>query len=930
MSEYMDNQLEYERKVERFIMIVYTLYSAVLIYITSQKNWGIWAFAIYMGGLAVTWSIVLTKSKTFKFRAFVVTSMMQLGLITYSVISKEFFVSLSVMIALICLAGLYEIPNLISICVVSYTFLLIYHMLIQKDILWDDSIDNSLMVLRIMSVYFAAYAIFYLVYNQKEGRKRQMQAIEELKEAERSRDDFLANVSHELRTPINTINGMSEMVLAEENLPFQVRQNVANIQNSGRNLLSVVSDILDFSELQNGNVEIAEESYHISSTIHDIVNMIMARRNEKQLRFVVDCDPQLPSILIGDEQKIRRVIMKLLDNSFKFTNVGCVRLEVSGRREYYGLNLNIKVIDTGIGITQESMEKLFTGFGQVDRRRNRKETGIGLGLAISNAIVEAMGGFITVRSEYGKGSEICFSVPQKIVDDTPIAKVNNADKIHVLGYINTGTAPLVKAKSAIAGNISRTIGKLGIESVICRTLDETKRRMEQNLYTHLFISMEEYNEDVEFFDRVSKEVKVVLVTDPIESQKIKNQNIRKLYKPFYLLPVVMVFNDRTRANASTVLEYEHKRFIAPEAKVLIVDDNIMNIKVAEGMLKPYKIQTECATSGKEALELIRNKSYDFVFMDHMMPEMDGIECYEQIRKIPGRYYQTVPIIALTANAIGGMREVFLEKGFADFVAKPIEVSVLERVLKRNLPSEKIIFSEEGKNEAPVNEATVSVAVVKEDSVTQVSEKENSLKDQKVIGDLDVVAGQTFCGNWEGYLEVLRMQYKDTKTPEKIIEYYENEDWKNYTIYVHGVKSTMKSIGAMPLSEMAKDLEMAGKSQDSTFILAHQDAFMKEYYRVNEMIRSYFEGEKKEENEETNSDLPELEEDKFERFCVEFEEAIYGLDEEKMRGILDELEQYRYCGKELKKVLQTVRKKVDMADYMSALDAMQQSRKKMKQ
>lgn len=928
MSEYMDNQLEYEAHVERLIIIIYSVFCGCLAYISSQRGWQMWYFAFFLAGFAICWSLFLTKSKTFQFRATVTVVLMQFGVLVYSIKSDDILSSLPVVGSFIILTGLYEILRLINICMVCYFFLIVHHVVINHSVPFTTPEDSIRVILRLCSVVIAGYATYYLVYNQKQGRKRQLEAIEELKEAERSRDDFLANVSHELRTPINTICGMSEMAL-RENLSEEVRQEVFNIQTSGRNLLAVVSDILDFSELQAGDMEIVEEAYNITSTINDIINMTLARKKDKKIEFVVDCDATLPSSIVGDEQKIRRVIMNLVDNAIKYTDEGCVLLKISYRKESYGINLTVTVKDTGIGMTEANIEKLFTGFGQVDTRRNRKESGIGLGLAIASAIVEAMGGFISAKSEYARGTQMQFSIPQKVLGDSPIASVNHKDRIRTAVYIDMEQFGRMEIREAYTNNIIHMIQQLGVDCNVCRNLAELKRRVDRTDFSHIFISLLEYQEDPEYFDKLAEKTKLILVIDREDEHLVENHKLVRLYKPFFILPVIMILNDRPVVLNSARNHYHHERFIAPSAHVMIVDDNLMNIKVAEGLLKPYQVQITTAMSGREALEKIKKKCYDFIFMDHMMPEMDGVETLERIRQMPDSYCKTVPIIALTANAIGGMREMFLASGFADFVAKPIEISVLERVLKRNLPKEKLVYLSE--EETAV--LTESGEQAENKAAAQMEEQpgtgNGNVQGRMVIGDLDTEQGKMYCGGEENYLEVLSMQAQDFATLEKIESFYGQKDWKNYTILTHAVKSTMKSIGAQPLSDMAKGLELAGKQGDYDYIGQNHAAMVTEYKRVQKEICEHFAGEDTDVKTAVESNLPVLEEKNFEDFIIKFENAMYSLDISGMTNILEQLEGYQFCGRELKAELHPVRKKVEMSDYMSALDTLLQAKERLK-
>lgn len=908
MSEYMDNQFEYESRVEWLNIIILSIYTVCLAYIFTQKGWNIWGCFLLFAGMSVCWSLYLTKTKTFRFRAAVTAVAMQAGVVIDSVMSGELMGILPVLVACVILIGLYELPDLTLMCTVVTFFLYAYHIFFIKSIPFSSLDENIRLIARLSSVFLAEYGTYYIVSNQKEGRRRQNAFIEELKEAEQSRDDFLANVSHELRTPINTICGMSEMALREP-LSDKVRQEVYHIQTSGRNLLSVVSDILDFSELQAGEVEIVEETYNITSTINDVINMSMARKNEKDIELVVDCDASMPGSLVGDEQKIRRVIMNFVNNAIKYTQEGCVMIEVGYRRESYGINLTVGVKDTGIGMLQADIEKLFTGFGQIETKRNRRESGIGLGLAISSAIIDSMGGFISVQSEYGKGTYMQFSIPQKVLDWTPIASIDAPDQLCVAVYIDMEQFELAEIRDAYASNIRHMVRQLGVECYVCRKLAELKRRTQRMQFTHIFISMAEYQEDKQFFHQLAERTHVIIVIDRWQERYVESPQILRLYKPFFVLPVTMFLNNHLVESDSARNTFHHERFTAENAHVLVVDDNYMNIKVAEGMLKPYKIHVTMAMSGREALEKLKKRehNYDFVFMDHMMPEMDGIECLEHIRELPGSYYKNLPVIALTANAIGGTREMFLEKGFADFVAKPIEISVLERVLRRNLPKEKLQFCPKEQEQEAGQEGALT------------------------IGDLDTVQGELFCGGRENYLEILKLQAEDQTVLSQLEEYYETEDWKNYTILVHGVKSTMKSIGAQPLSDLAKALEAAGKREDLDYIRAHQEELAEAYIKIRKDIELFFADiGTKEEEQPAPSLLPEIAETEFEDLAAEFENAVYALDGAAMLSCLESLGGYQYHGRALKDELEAIQKKVERSDYMSALSALLQVRERLMQ
>ena len=899
MSEFLEKSLKDQKIVERIILVIFTIYITGLSYIGLEAGWWHGIQSIYVIGLVFCWGIHLAQFKDYVFRARITSLMMVLGVVMYCANTKNMMESSSTLIALVIFMSLYEIPELIYLCVAGTIFLLLYHGLYLETIQFSTAEQNARIILKFASIFLAEFIGFYLVSKQRESNQRQRKTIEDLREAERTRDDFLANVSHELRTPINTICGMTEVALRGELEP-EIRGQITDIQMAGRNLLAVVSDILDFTELQAGDLDLVEEAYNISSTIHDVINMSLAQKREKKIEFIVDCDANLPRSLLGDEQKIRRVIMNLVNNAIKFTNDGCVSIQIGCRPESYGINLFVKVKDTGIGMREESLEKLFTFFSQVDTKRNRQESGLGLGLAISQAIVDRMGGFITVKSKYGKGSEIQFVIPQKVLNPEPIVTLRNLEQINLAIYIDMEQFNIPEIRDEYTMNIKHMVEQLGARVHVCKNLPELKRRMERERYTHIFISMAEYRGNEMFFDELSKQIRLILLIDMEDQQFIKNPKIHILLKPFFVLPIVNILKESMEDVPEVEQNYSHKRFIAPDAHIMVVDDNLMNLKVMEGLLRAYQIKVTTAVSGFECIEKLESKDYDFVFMDHMMPEMDGVETLEHIRNIPGEYYRSVPIVALTANALSGMREMFLSKGFADFVAKPVEVSVLERALRRNLPQSKIVDLE--------------------DEPKETSSDKQTQPDGLSFGDLNVKKGIAYCGDQENYLEVLKMHAYDNNNLAKIEDFYENQDWKNYTILVHAIKSSMMSIGAETLSEMAKKLEAAGKKDDISYIKENHSAMTTEYKRVISIIKEGLPASQEEANYE-ETELLRLEEVDFQSYAEAFENAMFDLDGEKMTEILDELEKYQYRGMNLREKISPIRKKVEMSDYMSAADSL---------
>ena len=443
----------------------------------------------------------------------------------------------------------------------------------------DKSVETSVTMRNVNIIISAALTMILLglfmfinisLYEYQHKRYEKQQ--EKLVSAMNTQSRFLANMSHEIRTPINTIIGLNEMTLREENISDEVVENSCNIQSASKMLLSLINDILDLSKIEAGKMEVVPGRYETSIMISEIVNTTWVRAHEKELEFRVNVSPTMPTMLYGDEIRIKQILNNILSNAIKYTKKGSVTLLIDG--EQTGVDsfmLKMSVIDTGMGIRKDDMKNLFTSFKRVDESNTKGIEGTGLGLSICSQLVELMGGKITVDSIYQKGSTFTVTIPQKIISVVPI------------------------------GNI-------------------------------------DYN---------------------------------KMHK-------------HTRTSYKT-------RFEASSAKVLVVDDNDMNLLVAKKLLRDTKVQLSLAKSGKECLELTAKNNYDVIFMDHIMPEMDGEKTLDMVRNQENGFCKRTPVVALTANAMSGAEEKYRKMGFNDYLAKPISGMFIDAMLLRYLPEDKIDY-----------------------------------------------------------------------------------------------------------------------------------------------------------------------------------------------------------------------------------------------
>ena len=500
----------------------------------------------------------------------------------------------------------------------------------------------------------------------------------EVEKSAKLKSDFLANMSHEIRTPMNAVLGMAEMALREEMSPT-ARDFIHQIRASGKNLLTIINDILDFSKIESGKMEIIEVPYEPLSMINDIASMVNSRIGDKNIEFTVDAPPEIPHKLFGDNVRIQQILINLLTNAVKFTKQGQVQLRLKFRKKNENEGtLKALVMDTGMGIKEENLDKIFESFQQVDSKRNRNIEGTGLGLAITQQLLTLMGGFIDVESEYNVGSTFAIIIPQKIVSKEP--SVPKADK--------TISAAVISQNMYICMQLVKDLSRLNATYTVL----EKENYMDSLDFDFLFIEENLFTKEIQTFVTNNPKLQCVVIENRKSLKRFNVVNIRTIRKPIYVLSLYSILGIGEDYAAFADFMDDDFPFTAPEAQILIVDDNTINLTVAEGLLEPLNMKIDTATGAKDAINKIKEKKFDLIFMDHMMPEIDGVEATHMIRTTFPDYEDT-PIIALTANAVANAKDMFLSEGLNDFVAKPIEIKDIVSKLKKWLPHEKIVIAE---------------------------------------------------------------------------------------------------------------------------------------------------------------------------------------------------------------------------------------------
>lgn len=521
--------------------------------------------------------------------------------------------------------------------------------------------------------------------------------LERLRVSDRAKTDFLTNMSHEIRTPINGIMGMNSILLRQiDTLPREkIAEYAGNMQRASRTLLAIVNDILDISKIESGKMELLCEGYELASLINDCYTIVASNCKKKNLDLYMEIDENLPSILYGDDVRIRQVVNNFLSNAVKYTKRGHVILKISySRIDEENINLRIDVKDSGIGIQKKDMENLFQNFTRLEEHKNRNIEGTGLGLSLTKRLVDMMHGEVLVESRYGEGSTFTAIIPQKVICEDGIGDMKQ-----------------------IFENYELSVGAM--------------------------------------------------------------------------MPVPQFAGTH----------------------ILVVDDMEMNRIVAKEMLLQTGAIVDVAGSGEEGLTLMKEQHYDLIFMDQMMPDMDGIATFEEMKRM-NHQNKTTPVIAMTANAVKGAKEMYLQHGFADYISKPIFEEKMWKILERFLADKQ---TEE---------------VEKKNSDGGAEENKKSLQER--FPYLDTEQGMSVCMEDEDfYLKILKVYLKDEMV-DTLQQDYEEKDWVQYQIHVHGLKNVSANIGAMELSEQFKGLEYAIKNHDipdTDYIRSHHDKVMEAYQEL---------------------------------------------------------------------------------------------------
>lgn len=702
--------LQDDKRVKKVVFYVYILFATYFIMMFYRFQKAPMFVIVTLATMLISFLVTFIRKTTVKIHGLCMSGCLFAIVAMYGLIPGEHNRLTDMFLAAAVVVSLYQKMELNIFMLISTIVYYLYMVLAGRYISQTGSFDVSETILDLLIILIGSLMLLVVIAWNKQLQVRLKQKAEEAETAANSKSAFLANISHEIRTPLNAILGMNELVLRESRQPH-IKEYAMYIKNSGKSLLTIISDILDLSKIESGKVYLVNENYSLSSLVEDVERSIQKRIMEKGLELKIYIEPELHENLKGDEVRIKQIIMNLLTNAVKYTEKGEVRLYITGTVVDNKQSLTIEVSDTGIGMRSEDMDKLFTNFERLDLKRNRSVEGTGLGLPITKNLLVAMGGDITVSSVYGEGSTFTATVGQEIVNEEQIG------------------------------------------------------------------------------------------------------DYRKKYKE----------------KLHHEVRYQES-FHAEDARILVVDDNEVNLKIVVGLAKNTKLQIDTALSAAEGLKLIRQHSYQLLLIDHMMPEMDGIEMLQHVKTMDGGIYKDILAVAITANALSGAKQTYLDAGFCGYLSKPIDPERFEQIIKDNLPQEYVTECGDGNG----------------DTATEGQETDGTPDPKQAeewsIPGIDIAKALSYIGgSRELYISLLRTYLDGSEERIRKLEECKNkEDIFNYDITIHGLKGISASIGADSMAAAAAGLEEACKDPQTAmaYIQINHDQAVSQYRELLEQIKKW--------------------------------------------------------------------------------------------
>ncbi len=662
----------------KFVIFVESLASIGLILETMIMGWEFWVPFVLAAGIVILWWIGFSDKISEEIGEFYYFGYAVLLLFYHGVHKTSFFDTAIAVSLVMATFSMLNSVYMINTFVVVYFIILFIHFinLPGGEPLTLDRLNVSRILLHVAIVLLVRRITIRDIYNRIDDEQEKRLSKERVEANDVGMEDFLSNISHELRTPVNVVNGMSDLLIKKG-----VGYEADSIKQAGVRLAYQIEDIQDYTECKRGKIFLEEDDYLSTSLINDVVMSFRMSDKAGDLELVIDLDPGVPMIMRGDIKKVHKIFRHLMENAVKFTRKGGVYVRMYTEREAYGVNLCIEMTDTGIGMDPDAIALIGEGMYQANKKRNRSSGGIGLGLFVVYGFVHRMGGFVKIESAKNKGTTVRVTIPQKLVDEAPCLSLDESFDGAVLFHVRPDKYKVGKLRDFYRHMASNLASGIHVPLYAAETVYEVERLKEKLNVTHVFMGQEEYEENRGYFEELAKEDIVVAVSAEPDFTLPGQSRVVLMPKPLYAYPIIMILN-KGRDELKTDEVKSESRPVFKGVRALIVDDEPMNLVVATFLFRDYQMIIDSASSGKEAIRKFRENEYDLVFMDHMMPEMDGVEAMKRIKAEAREAGRDISVVALTANAVSGAREMFIREGFDGFIAKPINTSDFERVMLR--------------------------------------------------------------------------------------------------------------------------------------------------------------------------------------------------------------------------------------------------------
>ena len=826
------------------ILISYTIFATILVGESLLLGWEKWALVLIVAGICAAWILHIRHNTPSNVRLWLYAVLMMGCFFFYGIHETSTFDLALVMAAIIMLHTMTGRKAFITLCQFTYYATMAYELIMMFiNGVEFDALIITRSLLHLAMVFFIGRFAKTIIDKWMQVLSKSKDEVEQLTEATEHLNDFLANVSHELRTPVNAIIGLTTLCI-DKSRHREVEGDLIAVRDAGRKVAEQIGDILDYSEIDRKKAVCNNEDYMLSSVLHDLV-VDLKQYKGKNVELIIDVDPSIPAVMNTDVAKLKKILRALITNGLKYTQKGGVYVRITTVNHEYGINLCIEVTDTGKGMTEYELEKVYDSFYQADSSRTRQGGGLGLGLAIASGFVALLGGFMTIDSKPDVGTTVNVSIPQRVVDPLSCMSVADPEKLCLGAFLHFEKYDHPAVRDYYNSMVLNIVKGLGIQMHRVNNADNLKLLRDSVHLTHLFIGEEEYNDNVDLIEDLAKEVVVAVVANE-DIVLPKNTHVKLLAKPFYCFPVVSILN------SSVGSKEEHiKKLRCDGVRALVVDDESMNLVVAKSIFGRYGMKVLTAASGQESIDICREKVFDIIFMDHMMSGMDGVEAMKRIRTDVSGLNGSIPIVALTANAMSSAKQMFLSEGFDGFVSKPVEIEELERVLKQVLPKSAITYVETDIN------GEDQIVEPEEEAVPEPADDKSVFDNLRKTG-IDVDAGIKYCVGDKDFYKSLLIQFASESSDKigSMKQYFTIRDWHNYEILVHALKSTSKMIGVSELSEKAKALEMAAKENEENYILANHEAMIRDYGNITSVIREQLLDEGGDADDEVFEFIPE--------------------------------------------------------------------------